>query len=51
MTEKKKEDCLNKDNRYPARDTKAGPPERVEKKRRADNTRGNQFFGHIGRFS
>jgi len=51
MTEKKKEYCLDKDNRYPARDSKAGPPERVEKKRRAGLTRGNQFFGHTGRFS
>jgi len=50
MTEKKKEDSLDKDNRYLARDSKAGPQERVEK-RRAGNTRGNQFFGQIGCFS
>lgn len=50
MTEKKKEDYLNKDNRYSARDSKAGPPERAEKIR-VDNTRGNQFFIHIVRFS
>lgn len=50
MTEKKKEDYLNKDNRYSARDSKAGPPERAEKIR-VDNTRGNQFFIHTVRFS